>query len=528
MLLPNVSAGSIIEIKYKVVSPFLYAIPRHYFQKDVPVEFSQLKVDVPNYFTMAPIPTGVIPLNRKEEEKITFGADVTQYTFDASDIPGIEDDKYVLDINDYRASLKYELSKISYPGRTTKHFTKDWNSICKNLSKAKDFGDAMKKKVKPAEDLLNTISTLSEKEKLFKIVDFINSHVTWNGNTSRYGSTSYKKLFEANEGDVAEINLLLINLCRKAGLEAHPVLTKNRLHGIFNTNYPSLTEINYVFAQVEIDGEELFVDATSPYFEPGNLPLRALNIQGVVIKDDKYQIIELTNTNLIYKRFAGKYNFNLDENRMEGAGNYVVKNYAAVKARRKLKEENNDEDQQEFLKEFNEDEESDEEGGEDEVEDDETEEEDVYNYSGTEGLENKYGNIMSSFDAQLYSPLETIGDEIYIDAFVSLIFDENPFLKEMRQYPAFFNSKHHINHVSILKIPEGYVLKSRPENITLKMINDKGSFSYKINEAQGSITVNALFKINDDIFMSEEYASLYEFFNQIILKQKEKIVFVKE
>jgi hypothetical protein len=42
------------------------------------------------------------------------------------------------------------------------------------------------------------------------------------------------------------------------------------------------------------------------------------------------------------------------------------------------------------------------------------------------------------------------------------------------------------------------------------------------------LIINALFKIDDDVFMPDEYASLYEFFNLVLIKQKEKIVLVKE
>ena len=71
-------------------------------------------------------------------------------------------------------------------------------------------------------------------------------------------------------------------------------------------------------------------------------------------------------------------------------------------------------------------------------------------------------------------------------------------------------------------------MKSVPENLSMKIINDKGWFSYTINNSPGKITVNAMFKIDHDIFLPEEYASLYAFFDKVMEKQKEKIVFVKE
>ncbi|MDF1695209.1 MAG: DUF3857 domain-containing protein, partial [Saprospiraceae bacterium] len=352
--IPNARAGSIIEFRFRIVSPFLYSTPRHYFQEDVPVDYSNFKIDVPGYFTMAPSATGSIPLNKREEEKYVFGTNVSQFVFEVSDVPAIEDDKYVLDINDYRSSLKYELSVVDFPGSKAQNFTKDWNSICKNLMKSDYFGKAIKMKVKPAEDLISEIKSLEEGDKLIKIVDFINTNIVWDKNVGKYGAESYNDLFREKSGNAAEINLLLINLCKKAGLEAYPVLTKYRFHGMFNTIYPSLTEINYVFAMIEVDGSPLFVDATSPYFEPGTLPLRALNIQGILIKDEANQIIELKNTNMNYHRKVGKYTLNIEEGRLDGTGAYKMKQYASVMARKKAVEENEDEDQQDLIKELDE------------------------------------------------------------------------------------------------------------------------------------------------------------------------------
>ncbi|MEM9545811.1 MAG: DUF3857 domain-containing protein [Bacteroidota bacterium] len=527
--IPNVRPGSIIEFRYKVYSPFLYAFPRHYFQVDVPVDYSRLRVNVPDYFSMAPTATGMIALNRTQEAKQSFGASVTQFTFDASDIPGIEDDQYVLDIDDYRSSLKFELSQVDFPGRAVQNFTKDWNSICENLMDSPFFGDAINNKVRPATEFLERIESLTEEEKLLQIVDFINTHIVWNGDIGKYGTTKYKKLFETKSGNSAEINLLLINLCKKAKLEAYPILTKYRFHGLLNTGFPSLTELNYVFALVIVDGKEMFVDATSPYFKPGTLPLRAMNVEAILVKEEKGQLFTMSNTNLNYLRQAAKYTINLEEERLEGTGKAVIKDYAAVKARKKNKEEE-EEDQQVLIKESEEEEDQQELGKESDEEEDDYEEEaeNVYTYTETKGMENKYGNITSTFDAILYSPFDAIGNEVYIDAFVSLEFEGNPFFDKIRKYPAFFNSKHHFNHVSILEVPEGYAVKSIPDNLKMKIINDKGYFSYSINESPGKITVNCLFQIDHDMFNPNEYASLYAFFDRVLQKQNEKIVLVRE
>jgi len=521
--IPNVREGSIIEYSYQIQSPFLYSTPKHSFQFDAPVRFSEFVLDIPEYFVMQPVATGLVPLQREEDD---FFGDFNgkRYIFVATDVPAILEDDYVLNVDDYRSSLKYELHTVKIPGAKIQEYSKDWFTIGNNLLDYDSFGNQLKKRVKV--DILDEIEGLPDKEKLMAIYQFVVQNVTFNDYTG-YSSNSIKKALKNKEGTSADINLLFINLCRAAGLDAHPVVTMKRSDGYLNQLYPSLDNLNYVFGVVVIDGATIFVDATDPNFIPGNLPLRAMNKNGLLVLKDNSQIISIPNQNLNYNLKAGKYIVNVDEEKLEGSGKVVLKNYGAIKARLDSKKE----DDQDFLddEDLQEDEDSegnDEGDGEDE-ESDEVMLEDNFVYSDVSGYDNPFENIKTNFEAELYSPITKIGDEVYIDAFVTFKINKNPFVTAVREYPAFFNSLHDINHISILHIPEGYRLKNVPETKVITLEGGKGEFSYKVSEGLESLTINCSFKVNDDIFTPNDFTSLYNFFDMIIEMQKEKIVLEK-
>jgi len=66
--MPNVKAGSLIQIEYTTRSPWIYVIPRFDFQLDIPVDHAEYSFQPSFGFAYNSIPTGSIPLNRTDTE----------------------------------------------------------------------------------------------------------------------------------------------------------------------------------------------------------------------------------------------------------------------------------------------------------------------------------------------------------------------------------------------------------------------------------------------------------------------------
>lgn len=54
------------------------------------------------------------------------------------------------------------------------------------------------------------------------------------------------------------------------------------------------------------------------------------------------------------------------------------------------------------------------------------------------------------------------------------------------------------------------------------------SFRYSVSENLGTIQLSCVIEVNSPIIESDYYPHLKELFNQIVLKQNEKIVLVKK
>jgi len=138
--LPDVKAGSVIEVKYKFITPYKFYIPTFFFQEYIPVDEVSYEVRIPTYYTYTPVPSGTIALTQTKKEVNGDYRNDMAYTFSASNVPAMEDDDFVLNADDYRSGLKYELYSDQFPNQTINYHVKDWNEISKDLMKSRYFG----------------------------------------------------------------------------------------------------------------------------------------------------------------------------------------------------------------------------------------------------------------------------------------------------------------------------------------------------------------------------------------------------
>ena len=102
---------------------------------------------------------------------------------------------------------------------------------------------------------------------------------------------------------MADINLNLVSMLRYAGLEANPVLVSTRANGVFF--FPTLKGFNYVIASVIISNKIILLDASEFYAVPNQLPLRAINWEGRLVKKDGTSI----SVNLSSEKISSEDNF---------------------------------------------------------------------------------------------------------------------------------------------------------------------------------------------------------------------------
>ncbi len=529
--MPNIKAGSVIEYRYKVFSPFFSHVNDFNFQYSIPVKTLRAKLEVPEYFIFKVNTKGfltVTPKIEKKRDKITFrsktrtgdsgfGATRTSFhssdlefektltTYNLSNVPALEEEPYVNNINNYRSSVEYELSYTKFPQSPMKYYSTTWEDVVKTIYESSSFGDELKKTSYYEDDLNAIIGTISDPmTRLGLIFDFVKSRITWNGYNSKYTKDGVRKAYKNQTGNVAEINLMLTSMLKYAGLNAYPVLVSTRKNGI--PLFPTREGYNYVISYVKLADGYVLLDATNKYSIPDVLPYRVLNWQGRVIAEKGGStLVDLYPKQKSKTTVSVMVNLSEDGS-LEGSCRSVKTNHMALSYR----EGYNTVNQEEFLEKLE------------------------NKYDGLEISEFNVKNendlskpVTETFKFSIEDQADVIGDKLYFSPMFFLKTSENPFKLENREFPVDFGYPSTSKYRFIIKLPEGYKVESLPEKAALAMPDKLGVFKYYLVDNGSTLQLVVDTEINDAVITPLYYKALKAYFNQVIEKENEQIVLTK-
>ncbi|MEN9875729.1 MAG: hypothetical protein RLZZ529_726 [Bacteroidota bacterium] len=531
--MPNIKEGSIIEFQYTLKSKRIGEMNDWYFQSNIPVNYSEFKTSVPEYFVYKSTQRGfVFPKVEVEKKPKTVAVNYrlensnsgsyhrspassfggykfsyleTKSVYTAYDLPAMKEEGYVNNINNYTSAVSNELESVQYPNTPLELFSTDWKSVTKTIHDDSDFGQELEKTNYFESDLNLILKGLTTpEEKIITILNFVKTKVKWDNSFGIFCSKGVKKAYTDKTGNVAEINLMLTSMLRYAGLEANPVLISTRSNGI--AFYPTIAAFNYVVSAVDISGELVLLDATEKYSNINVLPFRDLNWIGRLVKKDG----TTTEIDLMPKKLSNDV----------VTLNYIVNATGLVsgKVRRQMSDYN-------ALLYRN-------------------RVEDVVVETYLEKLENEYDKIeikdyqrtnekdinlpvSETFSFTSSNSTEVIGGKIYINPMLFYSSQENPFKQEVREYPVDFGFPFMDKYAINIQIPEGFKIESMPASSNFSTVDNIGSFKIMTSTSGNTIQVSIVSQMNTPIVSSEYYAVLKEFYKTMIDKQNEKIVLIK-
>ena len=530
--MPNVKEGSVIEYQYTIQSEFFFNLNDWQFQYTIPVQRTEYWVKIPEYLIYNKNMRGYVPLtvndqttelssityaNRQrvstvyethttfEYENIDYHTYVYHYV--AENLPAIQEEPYMPDIDNYFPKMEFELSYVQFPNSTRKDYTKTWDGINDLLLLSSDFGSQLNRK-NYANEMLDAVQAIANPlERTIAIYEFVKKRMKWNGVRSIFVTSSLRDAFQEGSGSSGDLNIMLTALLRAADLDAKPVLVSTRDHGFILPTRPSISQFNYVICLVNVDGKDYLLDATDPFCPVNLLPSRCLNYKGRVIDPDGGDWVSLTPTTSDKKIIS--ISLEIDE---EGSmtGNISINRYgyAAYNFRKKIKKEGSQEDYVNRL-------ESDYPGLH------------VSSF-GFENLDNLYSLVKTEYDVTIEDNAEVMGDLIYFSPIFFNRIDDNPFKLEEREYPVDFIYPSETTISFTFNIPEGYAVETLPESTAFKLPENGGLFMYNISQLGNTISIASKIKLRQTWFNKEAYPHLKEFMSLVVAKHAEQIVLKKK
>ena len=492
--MPNVKVGSVLDIEF-----YYNGLPSYWsFQKSIPVRWSELILEESIYFSYRKNSTGYIPLSEATTDRWV-----------AKEVPAFKSEPYLNNYENYLTRFNIEVSSIHIPGVLYKDYATSWEAVAKNLREDDDFGGRLTNMnlfLNGLEKEIKTSSTTPE-EKMAKAYLAI-KRIKWNKEQSIYptkeglGYALNKKI-----GNNADINLNLVVLLRKLGIEANPMVLSTRDNGLLPPYSVSLDRLNYVAVQAVIGEKTYLLDGSEDNLPLGLLPERTINGRGLVIKNESEEWVDLTPQKK--DKSASILNLKLTpEGTLKGNCGKSTYDYAALDQRNHYKRFNSED---EYLKKI----ESDNIGLS----------VDSYKITGMDSLQLP---LKEDFTITLKNRVTKANNQLFINPILFDKFTENPFKAEQRVYPVDFTTPRESTQIFMLELPTGFSIEQTPKNIKMSLPDNTASFQMLSSVVDNKIQVMFKLNINKPVFYAAEYQNLKLFFDELVKKQSEMLIIRKD
>jgi hypothetical protein len=514
LTMPNVKAGSIIEIHYTILSENAVEFPTFNFQYTIPLNYAEYKTDIPEFYVYNTINSGFLPINSdykigigtqsyedQYRQNLTMTYKQVESVHKVINIPAIIEEPYVDNIQNYNTAINYELEKTRFPETTEKIFTTTWEDVAKSIYKYKDFGEELLIKDYFENDLkVITNSQMTDMQKIESIFKFVQSRMNWNKSYGYFTDKGVKKAYQEKTGNVADINFILISMLNYAGLNANPVILSTIDNGI--PVYPNRTVFNYVIASIEIDSKIILLDASNKKTNLSTIPLKTINWNGRLIRQDgsstEISLIpknsSIETTNLIYS---------IDSDfKISGKSRIQKNEYIALEYRENQSVQSIDLDNKYAFT-------------------------SIENYNLENFTTDIEKPIIETFNFKTEEYLDKIGDKIIISPLLFLSNEKNPFTQENRMFPIHFGYPKTTKINIFLELPEGYSVESFPKSIIYTSPQKDFIMNYFSIINGNKIQLSVTKEIKSSLLHQDSYESIKDFYKQIIDKQNEKIVLKK-
>ncbi|WP_224483893.1 DUF3857 domain-containing protein [Robertkochia aurantiaca] len=505
--LPEVKEGTVIEYKYKISSDFITRINPFAFQFGIPVNKLSYRFSAPDFMQFKPQYRGYLGIfpNQTSAYNAGIGQNVNIHEYDRENIPSLKVESFVDNINNYRAAAMYELNIVNIPGKYYKSYSQTWNDVTKSIYDYDEFGSELKKNGYFNEDLNRALqgATTSE-EKVSRIFNFVRDKMTWNEYFGYWCDLGVRKAYKENTGNVADINLMLTAMLRHAGLKANPVLTSTKSHGI--PLFPTTDGFNYVICHVELPGKSILLDATDKHALPNVLPLRSLNWNGRLVREDGTSAdIDLSAPQQAAKMVTLMVDLKEDGS-LEGMMRQQLTHHEAYRFRQNHLNKSEDlylEEMENKLSGIL-----------------------IGEYS-RDNMEDHKMPLVESFKFTQETTAEFSGNKMLLSPMLFFAEDENPFKLEKREFPVDFLYPKITRIMVNLNIPENFTIEHLPESTAVLLPDNLGKFTFNVAVNGSRIQLVVSSEINTDIVPADYYEALRSFFDLMVKKETEKIVLVK-
>jgi len=511
--MPDVKIGSVIEYKYLDVKKSVANLDDWYFQDDIPTRISEYKILVPSIFRFVNQIMAIQPVEQKSElvhenafyHSSRLSYDSYEKTYIIKNVPAVRDEPYMGAVKDYLQRVVFQLSQIDYGEGQVEEIRSSWPKLTQDLLEDEDFGLQLKKNLPHTKSLDDSLKNVQgDYNKIVTIHDYVRRNMNWNGLESIYSTDGIKSAWDKKTGNNTELNLILINLLREAGLNAYPLLVSTKDNGAVNTIFPFLQQFNNTMTCVFIGDKKYILNAADKYNPAYLVPYDVVNNDAFVVDKERGGWITLSNEKDMWKNIVSLFAEITPGAEMQGNATVISSEYSKNPRVKKWEEDKTD-----FKDYFTKD----------------------YTGMKIKNLEVTGENtdmlpLEQKFDFSL--PVNSSGDYEYFTLNLFDGLEKNPFIADERRTDIDFNYKQSYMVTGKIFIPDGYQFDDLPKNVKLMMPDTSIVLKRLIQKADNSIDFRITLDFTKPYYAANTYPLLQEFYKKLFATLNEQIVIKKK
>ena len=512
---PEVKVGSIIEYAYTIERES-YGLRNWYFQGRIPVRYSEYQLKVPQIFRFSVQPSVIDPIEDKQEvidESISMDEGFLQTkslksNYIMRNLPGVKDEPFMGSPKDYMQRLEFQMTQIYYNESRIEDLSVKWEDVIKNrLNKDDDFGLQLEKTVTDAKSLIEEAKLIADVEMRMKFIyNYFRKSMNWNGDEDYvYTDNGIIKTWETKTGNVADINLLLINLLNDAGVKTSPILLSTRDHGLVTPAYPSINQFNTVMAYVLIKDKTFILDATDKVINYKLVPEKVVNTSGFIVEGESGKWKDILDGKSKYKVMAAVQGEIDETGKMKGNGLVNCYDYARTQRVKEWMQDN-----QKFKNDYF-----------------------VKSYPGLQIEDIVINNVDADSlpleqKIKFSAVLNSSGEYRYFSINLFSDLEKNPFIANSRISDVDFGVHQDYTIFGNYTIPPGFVFDGVPENISMKTSDNGIVFSRTIQVETNLLNVRMTLEFKKTFYTADSYPEFAAFYKKLFDKLNEQVVIKKK
>lgn len=489
---PDVKVGSIIEFRYSLVAQAFDELKVWYFQSEIPTRWSEVQTRGfdPYIYKSVPIGAEISPGRRG--------------VWRAKYVSALPQEDFAGNPNQYRAGVRFFITQALIGSRSQQQ---KWKDLRERLQYS-TYLDPDQKELNAlyaiSQDLVK--DAITKEEKLARVHEHVRQQVKWNGKYELWVENDPAKVYKSRKGNGAEINMLLFYMLDMAELKPEQVFVSTKSHGPAS-QAPLFNQYNHLICRVEADGNAFYLDATQKSATYDLPPTEVMTAGALLLKDTTTHLVNLQSK----ARSASLWMIQADIS--EESLNIEVKEshsgYAALNRRNLLKDNKSGV---------------------------------IHTGSPFRPISQQkvaapdYESVVEpSLPLDIYykqqlpasTYIERKGDSLFLSPLLCFA-SSMPFEAGERRLPIDMEHARDFNMLLNFKLPEGYELLEVPKPFQLALAGRSLTYNLQSNQIGEMVSVQSRFVIKASYIYPEDYPALREFYQKMITRESEPLVFVKK